>query len=611
MNLTACLFGLILLPANSPTKEIHVSPNGDDSHVGSVNEPIRTLEHAQSMLRELSDESRDHSVRIVLHDGTYRLQQPIMFSKVDSATKDYPTIIESAPGERVVVSGAESLIDHGVLEAGPDFDRLPDESKGHVHVYRGLNLDLKSRFENYLRSEDTSMLPSPVDLFENGEQMPLATFPSNNKWAITGNDTGKSWFRTNIENNRWLHTLSATNDQDQYGRFSPESYQKLSNGIRYRVENSISDLDQPGEWCFDEESSTIYWWPIRTDCELNASSVETLLSLYEVENMIIRGICFEGARVQGVEIAGGANCIIDNCEFRCIGNVGVHVFHGAEHIIKDCFVHATGSSGIQIEAGDAESNVKAGHHCINNAVQGCCQKHMCRHAGIAIFGCGITLEHNWISDLPDWGISLVGSDNVVLSNEVQNVCLETSDTGAIYIAGSQTTTRNRISGNHVRSVGSFDQLNTYAVYLDGQTSNNEINENIIHDVVRAVVVRNGQDNHIVQNAMYDCFIGVQIEQYAEVASNEIASNAMACRHPIVCNHDRSALQATNNTKEIDRVFVNYRSGDFGVSSKLDLVSGGFKTLHLPTPIIRPSVPVSTDRGQSTLSGASSGELATK
>lgn len=611
MNLTTCLFGLLLVSGISQIKEIHVSPDGNDAHEGTVNEPVKTMECAQRKLRELSGESRDFSVRIVLHEGRYRLQQPILFSNIDSASTDHPTVIESAPGEHVVISGAESLVDDGVLDVGRDFDRLPEEAKGYVHVYHIPNVDLKSRFENYRRSENVQMLPSPLELFESGELMPLATYPPANTWAIVGQTPVTKLLQPNNADTLWFHALAATNDQDQYGRLNLEAYKQLAHGMRYRIENSLSDLDQPGEWCFNEDSSAIYWWPIRTDSELNASRVETLFSLYEVENTIIRGICFEGARVQGIEIAGGANCVVENCEFRCMGNVGIHVFHGEEHTIKDCLVHSTGSSGIQIEAGDSELNIKAGHLCVNNSVHGCCQKYMCRHAGIAVFGCGITLEHNSISELPDWGISLQGSDNTLLWNEVSNVCLETSDTGAIYVAGSESTTRNRISGNHVCSIGSFDQQNTYAVYLDGKTNNNQVTENIIHDVARAVVVRNGQDNHVVQNAIYDCLIGVQIEQYAEVASNEIASNAIACRHPIVCNHDLSALQTNNNTKEIDRVFVNYRKGDFHISSGPNLELNGFKTLNLPTPVTRPSVPVSTNPVPSPRSSSFGNEIATK
>jgi hypothetical protein len=611
MNITICLFGLVLFPSVSSIKEIHVSPHGDDSWTGTEHEPVKTLDCAQQKIRELNDATRDYSVRIVLHQGTYHLRQPLKFTSNDSGRKEHPTIIESAPGERVVVSGAESLVDLGLLSEGADFERLPSESKSHVHVYQNPNLDLKLRFEDYLRSEGTQMLPSPIDLFDNGELLPIASFPNESKWAIARQYTTSNLNGSAESNSLWLHSLASSNNQDHYERFIHDKYVALPNGVRYRVENSIYDLDEPGEWCFNEDSSTIYWWPTAIDSELHASSLDTLMSFYDVENMIIRGICFEGARVQGIEIAGGSSCIVENCEFRCIGNVGVHVFHGEEHTIKDCLVHSTGSSGIRIEGGDAELDLKAGHRCVNNSVHNCCQKHLCRHAGIAVFGCGIAVANNSISGLPDWGISLHGSNHQASLNEVRNVCLETSDTGAIYVAGSENTKQNRIHGNHVYNIGAFDQKNAYAIYLDGITDDIDIDQNIIHDVARAIVVRDGQDNQIIQNAIYDCLIGVQVEQQNEVKSNEITSNAIACRHPIVCNHDLSVLSVSNNTKEIDRVFVNYRSGDFRISLDTNLPNRGFTSLQLPVTSLRKSLPVSTIRGANQSSSPLGGEAATK
>lgn len=593
MNITTCLFGLLLLPTVTNVKEIHVSPQGDDTRAGTVQEPIQTLERAQERFRELNTDARDYAIKIVLHEGLYQLKQPLLFDRDDSSPSEYPTVIESMPSERVTISGAEFLDDLGLITSGADLERLPLESRTHVHLYRISDPDLKSKLEHYLRSDESEMLPSPIDVFKNGDLMPIACYPGKGSWAIAGQSRLENLDVSLNKTSLWRHSLSSFNDQDRYDRLTRENLESLPSGTRYRVENSIDHLDEPGEWCFDETSSVVYWWPKSDDSSLNAVSVETLISMYEVENMIVRGICFEGARVQGVEIAGGSNCRIENCEFRCIGNVGVHIFHGEHHTIKDCAIHATGSSGIQIEGGDAALDIKADHQCINNTVYECCQKNMCRHAGIAVFGCGITLVKNSVSDLPDWGISLQGSHHEAVENDIRNVCFETSDTGAIYLAGSAYTRGNLIHGNHIHDVGAFDRQNAFAVYLDGMTQNNHVSENIIHDVIRAVVVRDGQENVIDHNAVYDCLIGIQIEQNQEVAQNEIESNALACQHPIVCNHDRSVLTAANNTKNIERIFANYRSGDFEISSTQSPATDGFKSLHLPQIEERKSYPVST------------------
>ena len=35
----------------------------------------------------------------------------------------------------------------------------------------------------------------------------------------------------------------------------------LTKGNRFYVENVLEELDQPGEWCLDTESGTLYFWP--------------------------------------------------------------------------------------------------------------------------------------------------------------------------------------------------------------------------------------------------------------------------------------------------------------------------------------------------------------
>ncbi len=171
MNITTCLFGLLLLPTVTNVKEIHVSPQGDDTRAGTVQEPIQTLERAQERFRELNTDARDYAIKIVLHEGLYQLKQPLLFDRDDSSPSEYPTVLESMPGERVTISGAEFLDDLGLVTSGADLERLPLESRTHVHLYRISDPDLKSKLEHYLRSDESEMLPSPIDVFKNGDLM--------------------------------------------------------------------------------------------------------------------------------------------------------------------------------------------------------------------------------------------------------------------------------------------------------------------------------------------------------------------------------------------------------------------------------------------------------
>ena len=72
---------------NKSAAEIHVSPNG----------PVRTLVAAQKKARETKSP-------VIVHAGTYYLEQPLTFTAEDAGTS-----YSAAPGERVVISGGMKL----------------------------------------------------------------------------------------------------------------------------------------------------------------------------------------------------------------------------------------------------------------------------------------------------------------------------------------------------------------------------------------------------------------------------------------------------------------------------------------------------------------------
>jgi hypothetical protein len=81
-------FLLALLPVVTATSaEIHVRPDG----------PIRTLAEAQRAARK-------DKAHVVIHSGTYRLSEILVFTSEDSGTE-----YRAAEGEKVVISGGSRL----------------------------------------------------------------------------------------------------------------------------------------------------------------------------------------------------------------------------------------------------------------------------------------------------------------------------------------------------------------------------------------------------------------------------------------------------------------------------------------------------------------------
>ena len=125
--------------AQSAGVQIYVSPNGDDDADGSLQTPLRTLEGARDMIRDMKSSGLPAGgVTVNLRGGTYSLvDQSFELTEEDSGTAESPIVYQSYPGETAVISGSvqadgahfEPVSDQAIL------DRLPEESRDHVLVY--------------------------------------------------------------------------------------------------------------------------------------------------------------------------------------------------------------------------------------------------------------------------------------------------------------------------------------------------------------------------------------------------------------------------------------------------------------------------------------------
>lgn len=78
----------------------HVSPNGDDKNDGSAISPLRTIQKAVEMVNP--------GETVLIHGGIYRDTGRSEFLRIDkSGTAETPIIVRAAPGEEVIIDGAD------------------------------------------------------------------------------------------------------------------------------------------------------------------------------------------------------------------------------------------------------------------------------------------------------------------------------------------------------------------------------------------------------------------------------------------------------------------------------------------------------------------------
>lgn len=94
---------------------------GSDSNLGTRSEPFLTLERARKEVRNINkDMTAD--VIVYLRDGTYELEEPLVFQAHDSGQNGYRVIYMAYPGEHPVITGGKRIsgwipVGNGIYQA--------------------------------------------------------------------------------------------------------------------------------------------------------------------------------------------------------------------------------------------------------------------------------------------------------------------------------------------------------------------------------------------------------------------------------------------------------------------------------------------------------------
>jgi hypothetical protein len=331
------------LAAVAHTAEIHVQPDG----------PIRTLAEAQV-------EARKTKGTVIVHGGTYYLQQPLVFTAADSGTS-----YVAAPGEKPVISGGVKLN----LQWQPYKDGIMQ-----AKVPAGVTFD---------------------QLFVNGKQQPLARYPNYDPNVVIYNgyaadaispERVKRWadpkggFIHALHPGRWgsydfvITGKDATGNVTYEGGWQINRVAAMHKDYRF-VENIFEELDAPGEWYLNTKTSTLYYYPAPginpTTATFEGAGIQTLVNFQgseqqPVKNVTLKGLTFEHtartfmetkvpllrsdwtiARGGVLFLNGTENCTIADCNIQQVGGNAIFVnMYNRHATIEHCWIHDIGASGI-------------------------------------------------------------------------------------------------------------------------------------------------------------------------------------------------------------------------------------------------------------------------
>ncbi|HWY77617.1 MAG TPA: fibronectin type III domain-containing protein, partial [Verrucomicrobiae bacterium] len=110
--------------AAAASSDIYVSPDGDNTHAGTKENPIRTLQHARDLARS---RGRVMQSNLTIHvgAGTYRISEPLVLEPEDSGAGGHNLVFTAEPGARPVISGGVQVTGWKLSDAARNLWEAP------------------------------------------------------------------------------------------------------------------------------------------------------------------------------------------------------------------------------------------------------------------------------------------------------------------------------------------------------------------------------------------------------------------------------------------------------------------------------------------------------
>lgn len=537
--------------------DFFVAPNGDDANPGTQARPFATLERARDAVRAVrsSGAATVEGVTIWLQPGMHARSKTLELTSADSGTEASPVIYGASAGGQARLHAGRFIqpADFAPVTQPELLGRLEAGARGNV-----VQLDLAA-----LGLRNAGPFPKIFntggglcELFVNDQRMPLSRWPNEgfvtmgkvldrgdsskgasrrggkfiaredrvSRWRVASGVWLEGYWRVPWEpQTLQVKAIDATTREitfaEPVGGGIGSKYARageLGDGKEpWCAVNLLEEIDQPGEWCVDFMSHTLFFWP---PSDLHRARVflgdfdQPLVIMRDVSHVTLRGLVLEGGLGNGVEISGGTSNLVAGCTFRNLGGSGVLIQGGVGHGVRSSDFHDLGHGGIYLSGGDRKTLAPARHVAENNDLHhlGLRKKtyaaaiHVGAYGGGDAVGCRVA--HNFMHDLPHAAVLYGGNDHVFEFNEVARVALTSGDVGVFYTWNDWTSRGNIVRHNFV-----YDSPRANAFYMDDGDSGDTVFGNVVYRCAYGPFIGGGHDNLVQNNLVIEAERGLHLD----------------------------------------------------------------------------------------------------
>ncbi len=520
----------------------HVATNGNDAGRGDIRQPWATPHRALKALEETATNSPQADLCIVLHEGLYRIDQPLAIGRQHVPSKGQLKI-RSANGQRAIISGGRRI--SGWKDSGQGYwtTTLPPLPGGKWH-FRELFVNGKRRTRARHPDNRFFRIAQPFPDKRSGFTFLPGDLPARwigggelvflHDWSISRVPT----LRVEHDTHRLTVTFPIGSRADHY---RIDHFEKHP---RYFVEGNQAFLDSVGEWFLDDNTAELRYVPLPGESLETAEVVAPLATELVVvagdDDAPVRNVHFQAIEFEhcawhlprqgyaagqatahdirdgrqsgrtfvpaAIRFERAENCSFTNGRIAHLGNSAIAFGSRTRNCrLENSVIEDISGNGVNLgEDGARRVNgrpwwqadpeqASTGHLIASNRIVHCGQQFFGAVAVWVGLANDMQITLNEISHHPYTGISLgwmwnptptPTGGNVVAKNHIHHVMQLLSDGGGIYTLGRQPGTR--LLGNVIHDVPlNQGRAESNGMFLDEGSDQIEIAENVIYDVDRS------------------------------------------------------------------------------------------------------------------------------
>ncbi|ESQ84035.1 hypothetical protein AEAC466_09835 [Asticcacaulis sp. AC466] len=250
-----------------PSREIHVSPKGDDANDGTAAKPFRSLTRAQAAVR-LANTAGD--VTVVLANGTYALTAPLVFTRVDGGQKGFKVTWKNAPNARPVLSGGVEVKGWKLFDAARHI-YVADVPKGTDTRQLWVNDRLAQRAQMEISRDAVTFTETGMTLKDSSLAW-LAKLPDQRRIEVESQGFFTARFspvETITGNTLIMQQPAWSNNIWGYDSIPYPFHPEWSHLL---LQNSLAFLTKPNQWYIDPAAGMLYYRPAQ-DADMKTARV--------------------------------------------------------------------------------------------------------------------------------------------------------------------------------------------------------------------------------------------------------------------------------------------------------------------------------------------------